>query len=158
EVNRRLVQSRLRHALKSLSMTDPVVLTTLPYVGWLINGLPRRALVYYCTDDYSHWPSADREVLARADRQISGDADLILAASRAAFESHSGPGRCQYFPHGVDFHHFASVRHQNTVPDDLTALPSPRIGYFGLIYEKLDFELLESLARRFDNASLVMIG
>jgi hypothetical protein len=82
-VNRSLVSFRLRSALASLGMSRPVVLTTLPYIGWLIRDLPRRGLVYYCTDDYSHWPSADREALQQADREMTADADLILAASQA---------------------------------------------------------------------------
>lgn len=156
-VNRHLVSTRLNRALDHLGMVDPVLLTTLPYIGWLARGVQRRATVYYCTDDYSHWPSADGETLQRADRQLSAEADLILAASRALLEQHADSGRCRYFPHGVDFDHFASARHR-TVPDDLDGLPGPRIGFFGLIYEKLDFGLLTALARRFPTASLVMIG
>jgi glycosyltransferase involved in cell wall biosynthesis len=40
----------------------------------------------------------------------------------------------------------------------IAALPKPRIGFFGLIYEKLDFDLLAACARRFPDASLVLIG
>src|SRR5205823_7430715 len=58
-VNQQLVALRLKQVLHSLGLGRPIVLTTLPYIGWLIRGLPRRGLVYYCTDDYSHWPGAD---------------------------------------------------------------------------------------------------
>jgi glycosyltransferase involved in cell wall biosynthesis len=156
--NRRLVSWRVRSAVKHLGMEEPVLLTTLPYIGWLVRDVPRRAMVYYCTDDYSHWPSADGETLRRADRVFSDRADLILAASRALHASHDGAGRCRYFPHGVDYAHFASARAPGAVPEDLDRLAGPRIGFFGLIYEKLDFELLEAVARRFPAASLVMIG
>ncbi|MBI3408466.1 MAG: glycosyltransferase [Planctomycetes bacterium] len=157
-VNRSLVTARLRSALSNLGMTRPVVLTTLPYIGWLINDLSRRALVYYCTDDYSHWPSADREALQEADREMTESADLILAASQALVRSHDRNGRCQYFPHAVDFEHFSAAQRQAELPADLEILPRPRIGFFGLIYEKIDFELLAGVARRFPHGSLVMIG
>jgi glycosyltransferase involved in cell wall biosynthesis len=156
-INRRLVSAYLRQALGRLGMGAPVVLTTLPYVSWLIRGLPRRALVYYCTDDYSHWPSADRETLQQADREISREADLILAASQALLRQHDFTGRCAYFPHGVDFAHFASTGRQAPDPA-VTGLPGPRVGFFGLIYEKLDFELLGAVARHFRDGSLVLIG
>ena len=157
-VNRYLVASRLRRALAGLGMADPVLLTTLPYASWLVRDLPRRATVYYCTDDYSHRPSADGETLRRADRDLSREADLILAVSRALLDQHGGEGQCRYLPHGVDFDHFASAQGREDVPEDLALLKSPRIGYFGLVYEKLDFDLLGAVARRFAEASLVLIG
>jgi glycosyltransferase involved in cell wall biosynthesis len=157
-VNRFLVVGRLRKVLASLGMASPVVLTTLPYVAGLIRGLPRRALVYYCTDDYSHWPSADREALERAEREITREADLILAASRALHGRLAQTGVSRYFPHGVDFAHFASLPGPEAAPPAVSALPRPRIGFFGLIYEKLDFGLLAALAERHRAGSLVMIG
>lgn len=153
-----LVTRRLKQVLRQLNFGKPVVLTTLPYIAWLIRQLPRKALVYYCTDDYSHWPSADKATLQQADYELNRDADLILAASQLLLKHHSGSGRCHYFPHGVDFEHFASAQQQKQIPDAISSLPQPRIGFFGLIYEKLDFELLTALSRRFPQGSLVMIG
>lgn len=158
EINRHLVTSRLRRVLANLGLESPVVMTTLPYIAALIRGLRRRALVYYCTDDYSHWPSADRETLQQADRELSQEADLILAASQALYRQHAWSGRCQYFPHGVDFNHFASVQKLKDSEPTLSQLPRPRIGFFGLIYEKLDFGLLSGIAEQFRSGSLVMIG
>src|SRR5262245_28284789 len=157
-INRRLVTFRLRQVLRSLKMPRPVVLTTLPYINWLIEDLDREALVYYCTDDYSHWPSADGPTLARSDRDMGRRADLVLAASKALLSRHADTSRCDYFPHGVDFEHFASAQQPGEVPAEVAQLPGPRIGFFGLIYEKLDFDLLAAVARRFSHGSLVMIG
>jgi glycosyltransferase involved in cell wall biosynthesis len=158
DLNRRFAARRLHAILEHLEMTEPLLLTTLPYIGWLVCDLPLRAKIYYCTDDYGHWPSADRETLMRADREFSAAADLILAVSHALFASHRSAGRCRYFPHGVDFAHFASVRQVQCLPDDLAQIPAPRIGFFGLIYEKLDFALLTAVARHFPAASLVLLG
>lgn len=158
QLNRFLVTHRLRRILARLGMSSPLILTTLPYIGWLIGDLPRQALVYYCTDDYSHWPSADRLTLQQADRELSQQADLILAVSQALLASHQEKGSCQFFPHGVDIDHFSNGWGNYPLPPVLQQVPGPRLGYFGLIYEKLDFELLTALAHQFPQASLVMIG
>src|SRR5262249_61754019 len=76
-LNRVVATVYLRWALARLRVRAPLVLTSLPYTVWLIKYLPRRGLVYYCTDDYSHWPSADRDPLLHADRGCSAQANLL---------------------------------------------------------------------------------
>jgi glycosyltransferase involved in cell wall biosynthesis len=157
-LNRGMISARLRRVMAGLGRQGPIVLTTLPYIIWLIDGLERHSLIYYCTDDYSHWPSADRLTLRKADSEISRRADLILAASRTLEQKYQATGRCHYFPHGVDFGHFSSAQGRTDIPEVVARLPRPRIGFFGLLYEKIDYELLGELAREFPDASLVLIG
>jgi glycosyltransferase involved in cell wall biosynthesis len=57
----------------------------------------------------------------------------------------------------VDVEHFARVD-SSEVHHRLSQLPHPRIGFIGLIYEKLDFRLLARVAERFSQGSVVMIG
>ena len=157
-INQWLVSRRLKKDLQSLRMAAPVVLTTLPYVHWMIRSIRRRALLYYCTDDYSHWPGADREALLEADDVMSELADVVLPVSRALLLRCEDRARCEDFPHGLDWNHFASARAVPEPAEALSVLKSPRIGFFGLIYEKIDFALLSKIAKHFPAASLVMIG
>lgn len=156
-LNRHLVTSRLTRILKQLELCAPIVLTTLPYVTGLIRDLPRRALIYYCTDDFSHWPDADRAALQSAEQETLRNADLVLAVSEVLVSRFNKSVSCQYFPHGADIKHFASVS-QAVAPSEIANLPQPRIGFFGLIYEKIDFDLLASVAQRFSSGSLVLLG
>ena len=159
--NRTLVGARLRYALRQCSMERPVVLTTLPFVANLARNVPRNGLIYYCTDDFSHWPGADRDSLLAAERETLAQADLVLPVSRAleARLQAAAPAktRVHYFPHGVDCRHFACSQSATPVAE-VARLPGPRIGFFGLIYEKLDFELLTAVARHWGTGSLVLIG
>jgi glycosyltransferase involved in cell wall biosynthesis len=157
-LNRCLLAWRLRGVLRRLGLESPLLVTNLPYINGLVRDLRLRGRVYYCTDDYSHWPSADGDALRRADREFAAEADLVLAVSRALHARYEATGRCHYFPHGVDYAHFRTARDARLVAADVARLPGPRVGFFGLIYEKLDFELLGALARRFPAGSLVMIG
>ncbi|MEX2187963.1 MAG: glycosyltransferase [Pirellulales bacterium] len=158
-INRRWVANRLRSVIGRIGLGEPVVLSTLPYVHWMVEAIQRRGLVYYCTDDYSHWPDADREALVEADRAMTKNADVVLAVSQALVDSHSNALRCEYFPHGVDVEHFAKAQTAgDDAPSDLKKLPKPRIGFFGLVYEKLDFQLLSAVAEHYPAASIAMIG
>jgi glycosyltransferase involved in cell wall biosynthesis len=65
--------------------------------------------------------------------------------------------RVHYIPHGVDHAHFARALDAGPLPDELRAIPEPRIGFFGLIHEWIDLPLLAALADRAPY-SFVLIG
>lgn len=157
-INPYLVGARLSRVLGTYFDHEPIVLTTLPYVGQLISRVKRKAVVYYCTDDYSFWPGADRQSLQVAEAELCRNADAVIAASRALAARLSIYRESHYIPHGVDYNHFATAASIENPPAEIDAIPGPRIGFFGLIYEKLDFELLAGISKRFPAATLVMIG
>ncbi|MCA9048027.1 MAG: glycosyltransferase [Planctomycetaceae bacterium] len=153
-----MVTQYLRWCLKQIQMTQPTVMTTVPHVSWMLGDVGQEKMVYYCTDDFSHWPGADQETLVQSERDLVSGADLVLAVSRKLMDRHCDSADCRYFPHAVDFDHFSLATGAYGVHPEMERLPGPRIGYFGLIYEKLDFELLTAIARAHSDASLVLIG
>jgi glycosyltransferase involved in cell wall biosynthesis len=156
-LNQRIATRQLNDVMSKLDMSDTIVLTTLPYVLWMIDRITKAGLIYYVTDDYSHWPGADRDALLAADSEMSRAAQIVLAVSHSLLARYELSPHREYFPHGVDRDHFASARSCDP-PTAIVTLPRPRIGFFGLIYEKLNFELLTAVARHFSTASIVMIG
>jgi len=66
---------------------------------------------------------------------------------------------CHFYGCGVDVPHFSKARSaQTVVPEDIAKLPKPVFGYFGVVDERIDYELLEKLARANPNGSIVMVG
>jgi glycosyltransferase involved in cell wall biosynthesis len=64
-----------------------------------------------------------------------------------------------FFGCGVDVRHYAGARSAATqVPSDIAHLAHPVFGYFGVIDERIDYDLLTRLAASFPQASVVMIG
>ena len=156
--SRQMVTQYLRWCLKKTPIRAPTIITTLPHISWLVGDIGQQGLVYYCTDDFSNWPSADQAALLESEDQLVDRADLILPVSKQLMQRHCSSGRCQFFPHAVDFSHFAQATQIKQLKPELAGVPKPRVGYFGLIYEKLDFELLTDVSRLVSNGSLVMIG
>jgi UDP-galactopyranose mutase len=62
------------------------------------------------------------------------------------------------FPSSVDTAHFGKARRQLSEPADQAAIPQPRLGFFGVIDERMDLELLEGVARARPDWQLVMVG
>jgi glycosyltransferase involved in cell wall biosynthesis len=64
-----------------------------------------------------------------------------------------------FFGCGVDAEHYALAQRSDTVlPAEVADLPHPVLGYFGVIDERLDYDLLSQLAKAFPQGSLVMVG
>ena len=60
---------------------------------------------------------------------------------------------------GVDIKHFGKARLKSTkVPADVADLPGPVFGFFGVVDERMDYELVAKLADAYPHGSVVIIG
>lgn len=61
--------------------------------------------------------------------------------------------------HGVDHDHFSQAQNGTLdIPSDLRKIPTPILGFFGLIHEWIDFDLIEYVAQLKPEWSIVLIG
>jgi glycosyltransferase involved in cell wall biosynthesis len=116
------------------------------------------AMVYDCMDELTAFAGAPAG-LAGAERALLARADLVLTGGRSLYEAkrHRHPN-VHLFPSSLDAEHFGRARRATADPDDQASIPRPRIGYFGVIDERLDRELLAELARLTPGWHYVMIG
>jgi UDP-galactopyranose mutase len=120
--------------------------------------LRAETIVYDCMDELSAFRDAppelrllEPELLARADVVFTGGQRLYEAKRRAHPNVHA-------FPSAVDVAHFRSARMGLPEPDDQVALPRPRIGYYGVIDERMDFQLVRDVALARPDWSIVLVG
>jgi hypothetical protein len=110
-----------------------------------------------CLDDQRAWPGASQRHVARTDanyREVLAGADLVLTnceGMRAALAEHRSDVRV--LPSGWEL-----AGRARACPAELRALPRPILGYAGSLSARLDVELLERLATRHPEWSLVLIG
>jgi glycosyltransferase involved in cell wall biosynthesis len=159
-INRRLVRATIRLATERLGMDAYQLWTFLPTVpDWLDD--PRATLkVYYCTDEWSLFRGMDSAGIVAAERRVLEQVDLVLATCDGLVETkrRSHPN-VVLAPHGVDHAAFSRALQADAVlPDDLAALPGPRIGFHGTLDDWVDVELLAEIARRRPDWSFVLLG
>ncbi|MEO5802554.1 MAG: family 1 glycosylhydrolase [Verrucomicrobiota bacterium] len=132
---------------------DPMAVTA--FVG----KLEERAIVYDCMDQLSQFKFAPPELIQR-ERELLAQADVVFAGGRKLHESKSKLNQnCHFYGCGVEIGHFAKARaHDTMIPHDLDFIHRPMLGYFGVVDERLDYQLIEKLADANPNWSIVIIG
>jgi len=115
--------------------------------------------VYDCMDELSQFKGAPPEMLER-EAELLARADVVFTGGRKLFESKSAfNDNCHFYGCGVEGAHFGKARRAGTqVHEDLKPLTKPVLGYFGVIDERLDYDLIAQLADANPNWSVAMIG
>jgi len=121
--------------------------------------LKERAIVYDCMDELSQFKFAPPELIVR-ERELLAKADIVFTGGRKLWESKSRYNHnVHFYGCGVDVAHFSKARAEETqLPDDVKALNKPVLGYFGVVDERLDYELIAKLAEADPHWNIVMVG
>src|SRR5205085_2036377 len=116
------------------------------------------ATIYDCMDELSGFRGAppamverEAELLKRADIVFTGGLSLYEAKRHQHSNIHP-------FPSSIDAAHFAQARIVDNEPMDQASIPHPRLGFFGVIDERMDTALLDRIAEMRPVWHIVMIG
>jgi len=114
--------------------------------------------VYDCMDELSAFRGAPPG-LRHAEAELFQRADLVFTGGQSLYEAKRNQHRNAHpFPSSIDTEHFKQARVQQAEPADQQAIPHPRIGFAGVIDERLDIQLLGDVAKLRPDWHLVMLG
>lgn len=117
-------------------------------------------LVYHAYDKYDHMPGWT-EALEADERWLASHADLVVAASEEMAEGLRGKGAAQvhHLPNGAHVEAFkAALSPDVPEPDDLRAIPHPRLGWVGSLHPQVDYAMVAELAQRRPQWQFVFVG
>jgi len=160
-LNSRQLLRHINSALKKLPALPIQLWLFTPDVPELIDQLKPEQVVYYCVDDFAAFKHFNVNLISGLEARTCRRADHVLATSEKLFEKcRRLTPRTHLIMHGVDYEHFAataSVSVERT-PPDIREIPKPVLGYFGLISDYVDVDLIADAARRRPDWSFVLIG
>ena len=126
-------------------------------VAWTRHLTPL-AVVYDCMDELSAFRNAPRR-LKELEAELFTRAELVFTGGQSLYEAKRNQHPEVYaFPSSIDAMHFAQARTITTDPADQAEIPRPRLGFFGVIDERMDIELLAGIAEARPDWHLVIIG
>ena len=115
-------------------------------------------VVYDCMDKVGSFADA-RPDEERLEAELLRRADLVFAGGPSLGEELRGRHpHVHVFPSSVDRRHFGAARAEVVEPSDQAALPHPRIGFFGVIEERVDLGLIAAVAAARPAWQLVLVG
>jgi UDP-galactopyranose mutase len=139
------------------------------YVCWYYSPMPLGftrhlrpvATVYDCMDELSAFAGAP-PLLREREQELFERADLVFTGGQSLYEAKRDQHHSVHaFPSSIDVAHFG--RGRQVVPDaegpqDQAGVGHPRLGYFGVIDERMDLELVAGVADARPDWHIVMIG
>jgi hypothetical protein len=158
-VNGVLVRQQILLAMRRLGMRRPISWAFLPSAAPVVGTLGEELAIYHVVDEFSAFSDASSHV-AELERRLLRRADLVIASAQRLYDSKRRENpRTVLVRHGVDLAHFGRALDPETkVPAELAALPRPVIGFFGLVADWIDLELVRAVADAHPRASVVLLG
>lgn len=156
-LNRKLLLRQLRPIVER--STKPVIgITTLPIVADVMTDLPVSRWVYYCVDDFGHWPGLDQISMRSMEADLIHRADRFIAVSDNLRAKLSAAGRqSRLLTHGIDLDHW-NHNGQNLSLPEFDRLERPLVLFWGVIDRRMDVGLLKQLAADLSRGTIVLVG
>jgi glycosyltransferase involved in cell wall biosynthesis len=158
--NRLWLKQQVRWAMRKLGFQQPINWIFYPAAAIMAGAFNEDLLIYYCVDEYSAFTGVSAQALQEMEMQLISRSDLVVVISDLLYQSkvRFNP-RTALVRHGVDFSHFRQALDPALArPADIANLPKPVIGFFGLIADWVDVELMAQVAKHFAHGSLVVLG
>lgn len=155
-----LLRATIRYHLRALGMERPLIWTYNPVIADLCVTLPNCGIIYHCVDDLKAAPRIDATTVEKAEEKLGAVADLCFVTSpHLVAQMEPLFPKVIYEPNVCDPAFFTVNNVDIPEPLELRDIPHPRLLFVGALSDyKVDFRLMEGLARRLPRMHWVLIG
>jgi UDP-galactopyranose mutase len=144
--------------LSTARITPDVLWYYTPAALSFSHHLEARMIVYDCMDELAAFAGAPA-ALPLLERQLLSRCHVVFTGGMSLYEAKASlHGNCHVMPSSVDVPHFRRARQRGAHPMLLRTIPSPRIGYSGVLDERLDLELMGAVADARPAYQFVFVG
>jgi glycosyltransferase involved in cell wall biosynthesis len=153
-----LQKQLLDHLFEVCSIENYIFWYYTPMALAFTEHLQPLATVYDCMDELSAFRGAP-PALQQREAQLFKLANLVFTGGQSLYEAkrHQHPS-VYAFPSSIDANHFSQARELSDDPGDQASIPHPRLGFYGVIDERMDLDLVDGIAEAHPDWHLVLIG
>lgn len=159
ESDRQAALARLLDDLLRLhGSAKPILWFYTPQMYDFAKHINAAAVVYDCMDELANFKFASPR-LRDDELALMARADVVFAGGMSLYEARRhGHANIHAFPSSVDIDHFRAARNSIVSPEDQAGIPGPRLGYCGVIDERLDLDLIRSVAKSRPDYAFIFLG
>jgi UDP-galactopyranose mutase len=160
EDTERPLRTLLDELVTDARVRDPILWMYTPMALGFSRHLRRSVTVYDCMDELTGFRGAP-PILRELEHELFRTADLVFTGGHSLYEAKRPyHASVHAFPSSVDAAHFAKARRRDPREDpaDQRDIPHPRLGFYGVIDERMDVELLQGIAERRPQHHYVVLG
>lgn len=149
----------IENLLKNVQIEDFVLWYYTPMAIPFSRHLHPRAVVYDCMDELSLFQGA-HPALLDYEAQLFNLADVVFTGGQNLYEyKKTKHSNVHAFPSSIEFDHFHKARAQNLNPPlDQREILGPKLGYYGVIDERMDLSLLDGVAQARPDWQIILLG
>ena len=154
-------QATLRSLLDAQLAERPQVAVRWYYTPMMLpfsSHVAAECTVYDCMDELSAFKNPPTGLLER-ERELLAIADVVFTGGSSLYEAKKDRhDNVHAFPSSIDAVHFGAARSSAVEPTDQACIRGPKLGFAGVVDERMDLDLLAALADAHGDWSIVVIG
>jgi glycosyltransferase involved in cell wall biosynthesis len=136
----------------------PVVWFYTPMALPLLQGLNPAMVVYDCMDELASFKNPPKQLLQR-ESALLNIADLVFTGGPSLYEAKKDRHpNAHCFSSSVDAKHFRKALDSAISHPEQAGIPGPRLGFYGVIDERFDTELVRRMAEAHPEWQIVLVG
>lgn len=164
--NLHVLKPKVRHIEGIKNVLNPLFNNSPIQIGWfysasfssLLSDFKFDTVVYDCMDELTLFKGAPQELI-KQEKFLLSEAHIVFTGGKSLFESKNKAHKNVHcFTSSVDRKHFEQAKEEIMIPEDIRNIRKPIVGYFGVIDERIDLELLQKTAQLQPEMGFVMIG
>jgi glycosyltransferase involved in cell wall biosynthesis len=162
KANLKALRHSFSHLQKKLRISEPAPMIWFhyPHQGYVTQIFDGSFNVFEIYDNLTDIEGNEQDYVNRLEVKRRGRIDLLLTTSRKIHEKYAAHYRHTYrFGNGLARDAFEKLSDPDVDPHpDILRIPSPRLGYAGMISERLDWKLIQEVASREPQWQFVLAG
>jgi glycosyltransferase involved in cell wall biosynthesis len=149
----------IKNLLRNLKAKKVILYLWQPHYCEQIGRFHENMALYHIDDEY-HYDSHQDNPISLEEKALLERSDAVFIHSRTLMQKKGNLNRRTfYLPNGVDYKLYRSIIEKpSPLPNDISRIPKPIIGYAGWIKKHLDLKLLLKIARARRDWSIVFVG
>lgn len=149
------LRRKILRVFKEYKVEKPIILTSSPVMDEIIGSLDEKSSHYFCLDEYSLFENAF-ESIPMLEKRLVNKVDCVFSISEKLQEARiPNSGNSYFIPQGAEIEHFVKA---DVIPKEVATLKHPVIGFFGLISEWINLELIEKCIDAYPNYNFLFLG